>query len=197
MGNEIIYSNENTLKLKKDVIMIPIEIKQISDSSVQLQGLINANGSYLYNIKFHYGLSENFSDSIFATPYYIYGYSTILASSTLFHLIPDIKYYAVLSASNGTSTMFSESFSFKLSSSGLDSLTNNSGVIIYPNPANNYLMINSIKTVDKVELTDFTGRVLITSTNKTKIDISLLQTGVYLIRIYMGDKVHTKKLLKN
>lgn len=197
MGDEVIYSSENMLKLKRDVIMIPIEFKQLSDSSVLLQGLINANGSYLSNIKFRYGLTENFGDSVIARPYSVYNYTTNLVSSTLYNLTPLVKYYARLSTTNGTAMFYSDTFTFTLSDTGLDRLTNDSGVLIYPNPATNYLMINSLKNVDKVEISDLIGKTSITSNNETKINISQLQKGIYLIRIYLGDKVITKKMIKN
>jgi len=197
MGNELIYSAEKMLKLKKDIIMIPIDYKQLSDSSVLLQGLINSNGSYLSTIEFHYGLTESLSDSVLATPSYTYNYATILASATLYHLTPGVKYFAMLSATNGTSKLYSEPFTFTLIDASLATITDNLNVVIYPNPATNYLMINSIKTVDKVELSDLTGKVLITSKNETKINISHLQNGFYLVQIYIGDKVNTKKMIKN
>lgn len=197
MGDEVIYSTENLLKLKRDIIMIPIEYKQLSDSSVLLQVLVNANGSYLRNIKFHYGLTENFGDSVFTTHYSIYSNITNLVSSSLYHLTPKLKYYARLSCSNGTAMFYSDIFTFILSDTGLDSQKEDSEILIYPNPATNYLMINSLKTVDKVEIYDLMGKTSITSNNETKINISHLQKGIYLIHIYLADKVITKKIMKN
>ena len=197
IGNEVIYSTENVLKLRKDIIMIPIEFKQITDSSVLLQGLLNANGNYLSNIKFQYGLTENFGDSVMAMPYSIYNYTTNLVSSSLNHLTPRVKYYARLSTTNGTAMFYSNTFTFILSDTRLDSLIDDSGVLIYPNPATNYLIIISLKNVDKVEISDWIGKTSIISNNETKINISQLQKGIYLLRIYQGDKVITKKIMKN
>lgn len=197
MGNEVIYSTENILKLKNDILIIPIEFKQLSDSSVLLQGLINANGSYLSNIKFLYGLTENFEDSVIAIPYSVYNYTTNLVSSTLYHLTPQVKYFVRLSTSNGTAMFYSDTFTFRLSDTGLDNLTDDSGVLIYPNPATNYLMINSLKDVEKVEIYDSFGKLSIISNSKTKINISQLEKGIYLVRIYLGEKVITKKMMKN
>jgi len=197
MGNEVIYSNENILKVKKDILMIPIEFKQISDSTVLLQGLINANGSHLSNIQFRYGLTENLGDSALSIPYYAFYYTTSLISSTLYHLTPGVKYFAIISARSGTAMFYSIPFSFTLTDTKLDNLSDDSGVLIYPNPGTNYLMINSLKNVDKVEITDLIGKTSMISFNETKINISQLQKGIYLIRIYQGDKVITKKIMKN
>lgn len=197
MGDEVIYSTENILKLKRDIVMIPIEFKQLSESSVLLQGLINGNGSYLRNIKFHYGPTENLGDSVLATPYYAYNNITNLVSSPLYHLTPKLKYYARISTTNGTAMFYSDIFTFIISDTGLDSLEDDPEILIYPNPATNYLMINSLKTVNKVEISDLMGKTSITSNNETKINISQLQKGVYLIHIYLADKVITKKMIKN
>ena len=124
-----------------------------------------------------------------------------LITSTLYHLTPGVKYFAIISArsSSGISapaTIYSKPFSFTLSDTRLDHLADDSGVLLYPNPATNYLMINSLKKVDKVEITDLIGKTSMISYNETKINISQLQKGIYLIRIYQGDKVITKKIMK-
>jgi len=196
MGEEIIYSAENVLKLKKDFIMIPIEFKQLSDSSILLQGLLNANGNLLTNVKFQYGLTENYGDSIAGTPNYAYNYGTSLVSSILYHLSPSVNYYGRIMVLNGTTRYYSDPFRFKLSITGVDSSVDNSSLVIYPNPATNNLTINSVDKVDKVEIYDSFGKLSIIS-NQTKVNISKLEKGIYLIRIYTGSKITTKKIMKN
>lgn len=197
MGSELIYGSENILKLNRGIVMIPIEHKQLSDSSIVLQGLLNSNGSLLTNIRFQYGLTENFSDSIIAIPYNIYNVGTNLVSSTIYRLSPSVNYYARLTATNGLTRYYSDLFKFRINANVLDSITDSSGVLIFPNPATNYLTINSIKKVDKVEIYDSFGKLSIISGNQTKINISQLPKGINFIRIYTEDKVVTKKLIKN
>jgi len=196
MGEEIIYSAENVLKLKKDFIMIPIEFKQLSDSSILLQGLLNANGNLLTNVKFQYGLTENYGDSIAGTPNYAYNYGTSLVSSILYHLSPSVNYYGRIMVLNGTTRYYSDPFRFKLSITGVDSSVDNSSLVIYPNPATNNLTINSVDKVDKVEIYDSFGKLSMIS-NQTKVNISKLEKGIYLIRVYTGSKITTKKIMKN
>lgn len=197
LGTEVIYSTENILNLKRNVVMIPIESKQLSDSSIILRGLVNSNGIYLTNIKFQYGLTKNFGDSIIGTPYYTYNYGTNLVSSTLKHLIPGVYYYACISATNGTVRYYSDVFTFTFFSTVLDSLKNDERTIIYPNPATNFLLIKSDKIVSKVEISDTFGKLLLTTENASKIDISSLSKGIYLIRIFIEDQLVTKKFIKN
>ncbi len=198
MGDEVIYSTENILKLKKDIVMIPIEFKQLSDSSVLLQGLVNSNGNFLTNIQFQYGRTENYGDSIIGMPYYIYyNYGTSIISSTLKQISPSVRYYARLTAVNGTTRYYSNSFQFMISSAGNDNLADSSKVTIYPNPASNYLTISSAQEVDKVEIYDPFGKISITSDNEPKVNISTLQKGIYFIRIYTKGSVVTRKMIKN
>jgi len=197
MGTEIIYSAENILNLQRSIVMIPIEPKQLSDSLIILNGLVNSNGILLSNIRFQYGQTMNFGDSIIGTPNYAYTYGTSLVSSTLSHITQNVKYYARISATNGTTRYYSDIFNFALFSAGLDSLNADSGVSIYPNPATDYMLIKSIKPVKKVEIYDSFGLVFLTAENESKINISKLFKGIYFVRILMGDKYVTKKMIKN
>ena len=197
LGKEVIYSEENILNLNRNVVMIPIEAKQVSDSSIILKGLINSNGTNLTNIRFQYGINENFGDSIPGTPYYAYNYGTSLVSSTLKHLTPGLSYQARISATNGIARYYSDVFTFTLYSTALDSLNDDSGVLIYPNPAINYALIKSLKPITRVEIYDSFGKLVKKSENNTKISISQWQKGIYLVRIYLGNQFVTKKLIIN
>ena len=74
---------------------------------------------------------------------------------------------------------------------------------IFPNPATNYVWINSAQT-DKaleVRLYDLTGKAIpVTSDSdqgKTRIDVSRLQKGVYILHVRLSDgAMQTHKLIK-
>ncbi len=197
MGDEIIYSTENVLTFNNDITIIPIEFKQLSDSSVVLQGLMNSYGSFLTNIKFQYGLTENYGDSITGTPNYVYNYATTLVTSTLSHISPLIRYYARITATNGLKSYYSNSFTFMLSPTGLDSLADKCKVVIYPNPAKDYITIFSEERVDEIEIYDSSGKPSIISNNETEINISQLPKGIYFIQVHVGDHLVMKKMVKN
>jgi len=197
LGKEVIYSAENIFNLKRNVIIIPIETKLVTDSSITLNGLVNANGIFLTNIRFQYGKTRNFGDSILGTPYYVSNYGTSLVSSTLKHLTPGVIYYARISATNGTNRYYSEVYSFTFYPSALDSLNDESRTMIYPNPATNYLFVKSDKEVSKVEISDFFGKLLLITKDISEINILQWPKGIYFVRIYLDDKLITKKLIKN
>ncbi len=52
---------------------------------------------------------------------------------------------------------------------------------IYPNPANNFIVINNNKNINKYSIIDVTGKTVLTST-KSKINISKIDNGIYFIK---------------
>ncbi|MES2679863.1 MAG: T9SS type A sorting domain-containing protein [Bacteroidota bacterium] len=88
-----------------------------------------------------------------------------------------------------------------------DNVYNNAGVKIYPNPARDFLYINSenalIKEETNVRITDLLGRhvkdvvINFTGAELVKVDISELNNGLYLLSLVNNGKVvYTGKLLK-
>lgn len=71
-------------------------------------------------------------------------------------------------------------------------------VRMYPNPVTSNLTISSnIVQLDKVEIYSLLGQKLIEQTsNLETVNLNELSNGVYLIRIYSGNKHITKKIIK-
>ena len=68
---------------------------------------------------------------------------------------------------------------------------------IHPNPASNFLNINTNTVIDKVEFYDIVGKLVLNSKYTNTIDIGHLSDGLYLVRIYSGNQSITKKIIKN
>lgn len=198
LGSETIYSSENVLQLSGGVIIVPIEVKQIADSTILLQGLINTNGKYIYNIQFEYGTSENFGDSIYTNPYYIFDRQTHTVQSTLDSLLPHSKYYFRIKATDGENMYYSNIFSFTLGeTNGLARTIDFSNIDIFPNPTKAYFIVKSTERIEKIELMDSNGKLLFIRLNEEFFDISGYPTGLYFIRIYAIDKLIVRKIIKN
>lgn len=78
--------------------------------------------------------------------------------------------------------------------------SNESSVELSPNPFNDNLVINSNTTIINAEIVDITGRVKmfeVVNSNTAKLNTSGLDNGVYFIRINNGEKVITKRIIKN
>ncbi|RBW54346.1 hypothetical protein DS884_18040 [Tenacibaculum sp. E3R01] len=71
-------------------------------------------------------------------------------------------------------------------------------ISMYPNPAKSMLHINSEEnTVSKIEILDFSGRVLRGEINiKKGIDISNLKSGIYSVKIFLENDFIIKRLIK-
>lgn len=73
-------------------------------------------------------------------------------------------------------------------------------VRVYPNPVHEELRIESPDmVVDKLELYDMNGRLIVSepgNTGTTVLQVSSLQAGAYLVRIYTGQGIVTKRILK-
>jgi len=76
----------------------------------------------------------------------------------------------------------------------------NDAIIIYPNPANDILNITLTDNQNStIEIFDLTGQIILTKFAVLKndaIDISNLQSGIYIVRVSNGDAVLTKKFTK-
>ena len=79
-----------------------------------------------------------------------------------------------------------------------DDFANNSkkDLLLYPNPAQSFLSIKSNFEVDKIIISDLTGKVISTKTNSTQIDLENLSKGMYIIEVFSPAGKVTKKFIK-
>ena len=83
------------------------------------------------------------------------------------------------------------------STASINTLSNTS-ISIYPNPVKNelFLKLENIH-VDKVEIVDLLGKPVIIPTHIAEmVDVSQLNKGIYFVKIYSNDKIHTRKFIK-
>lgn len=196
-GSMTVYSRENILNLTGGVVIEPATILQKSDSSLLLQGLINAGGKYLYNIKFEYGTTPELGDSILANTDFYYD-QTRNISSLLHGLTPRIKYYFRIKATDGKTFYYSEIYSYILKDDWTDiQITSEQNkIMVYPNPSSDFIFIDLPETFNRVEFLDINGKVIEVKRDGHQVNISNLPEGFYYIRIYTKSGVQTCKLLK-
>jgi beta-glucanase (GH16 family) len=66
----------------------------------------------------------------------------------------------------------------------------------FENPASDYVELFSKLTIDKVEVYNMVGNLVLKSTeNPTKIDVSAISKGIYLIAVYSGNDKSVKKII--
>jgi len=69
---------------------------------------------------------------------------------------------------------------------------------VFPNPSSSHIFIKSPKNyITKIEIYNLLGETIQTLNNKVEsINISNLDSGIYLLRIYTGGSVTVKKNIK-
>ena len=80
---------------------------------------------------------------------------------------------------------------------GIDEQTNQFQMKIYPNPATSILNI-SFTTTDQlnVSIKNYIGQTVYSISNQTQIDITNLTSGVYFVKVELGEKIITQKFIK-
>ncbi len=83
----------------------------------------------------------------------------------------------------------------------LDRITKKQNFVVSPNPANDYLKVQleDVEKIDKLVLSDVSGKILSTITNgfqsQFSIDVSSYQNGLYLLSVYdKNNNVNTYKI---
>ena len=81
---------------------------------------------------------------------------------------------------------------------GLNDVMTSVEANLYPNPANSHINVSSLSIIDRVQITNVLGQVVMTKeigANGANINIESLEAGNYFVTIYTNQGVATKKLL--
>ena len=68
--------------------------------------------------------------------------------------------------------------------------------LVYPNPVKDILNINSNENIKLIDLYTLEGKLVGTYNNSQKIDISKLQSTIYLLEILTESNIYYKKIIK-
>ncbi len=75
----------------------------------------------------------------------------------------------------------------------------NNKIVIYPNPANDFINLNSNFIINKIEIQDLNGRIVSTENHNSEnivLDINQLSKGIYLIKVQTENGFSIKKFVK-
>ncbi|MBS7786202.1 T9SS type A sorting domain-containing protein [Flavobacterium sp. CYK-55] len=75
---------------------------------------------------------------------------------------------------------------FTTNAMGVAQFENDFEMQLYPNPARAYLNIESVEQIDSIEIYNIQGQKIISST-QSKIDVSTLSSGMYLVRVQSAE----------
>lgn len=186
-GTEI-WKYDGTLNGKKLVK----DITPGSESSFS-----NFTAGFLHNDKLFYTVNTGpLSYSVYVTDGTAEGTSNIIAKGrfdTVLNIFPHknaLYFYGTNSTQNGLYVLNMETLSNKDFAKATE-------VVFYPNPVKDYAYFKTNEKVSKVEIYDSAGRILNSvSVNENKVNLSTLQAGSYILRIYAESGVTNVKLLK-
>ena len=69
--------------------------------------------------------------------------------------------------------------------SGLKNILENNNIIVYPNPATDFLNIQTKKDIEQIDVYSLSGRLLLSEKDSRLIDVTTLPDGVYLLKMYL------------
>lgn len=69
-------------------------------------------------------------------------------------------------------------------------------VKVWPRLTSNYLHFTSETTIDRIDILDQTGRIVISVGGVDVLDVGILQNGIYFARIFVGSQSITKRIMK-
>lgn len=72
-----------------------------------------------------------------------------------------------------------------------------SNLQVYPNPTTGILNFNLDNSIDRIQVYDLAGKVLLSKTNSESINIESLANGLYLVELTSGENLQTVKIVKN
>lgn len=117
-------------------------------------------------------------------------------------LIPDSMSFVIYAGNPGNpvpgNIFYVDDISFIYNPTDIDNISEKSTCSIYPNPATNYITINT-NTNATIEIYNIQGQIVKIMTNTSTIntlDIKDLAYGIYTIKIKSGDEILFKKLIK-
>ena len=69
-------------------------------------------------------------------------------------------------------------------------------IIVFPNPAIEYLNIKSTNPIEKIEFLDLNGRILFVKTTENLLNISNCPTGLYFIKVFTDKGIAIRRIVK-
>lgn len=67
---------------------------------------------------------------------------------------------------------------------------------VFPNPTNNFINIETTEQIESLTIIDITGRLVLLENNKV-IDLSMLNAGIYFLRVKTNNDYFIKTIIKN
>ena len=138
------------------------------------------------------GFDESIPSEITYDVSYNYNFSYILPTSFNEN---NIDLVALLLDGNNGQIVNAKKIALSTTSLGISNFTKKD-VNIFPNPSKGIVNLTT-DDVARIEIIDITGKIVFSANiiNKNTLDLSSLQKGIYMVKMYMDDFVKTEKLI--
>ena len=118
------------------------------------------------------------------------------SANYVFRALKFSKEYAAFTDKNLTAGTTVEINGNSCDALGVNTLEVSSTLNIYPNPTSDNISISTALTIDKIEMYNILGKLQKVKIENKNIFLSNSATGIYFIKIYSGDTIITKKIIK-
>jgi hypothetical protein len=179
--------------------IVTVSANDISSNSVVLNGIVYPNLFDLTNIEFEYGTTSGiYNFTISGNPNIASGENEVLVNANLNGLEINTTYFYRIIASLGLTDYYGEEIEFTT----LDVNINEnrlSKIDIFPNPSTGLFTINSENSIDKIVISDLSGKTLFDEKINSKthqIDLNNYNSGIYLIEIHSAGEIEHDKIIK-
>ena len=186
--------NLNSVILKN----LNVDVSSLAGHNIEFSGYAKASTNAL-NMRVRLRVEDNVGAVSFpgkeiplsSTDYSLWTYNYVLPAN-----VKLVEFQVICGASVGS--YFFDDFNVTNLTLSTNPVQDVSNVHVYPNPASDYLFINSETLMQKVEIIDVTGKKVLELSNlKTQqINISNLTKGIYFIKLYSNYDWSTKKIIK-
>jgi hypothetical protein len=85
---------------------------------------------------------------------------------------------------------------YNLSTTSVKKDNEEENIYLYPNPASEYININTSDVIKKIEIYDFLGKLCLVDLNSNVLNVSSLIPGVYSVKIITQNQIFYQKLIK-
>ena len=117
----------------------------------------------------------------------------VLGQSTVFNE-SDWNYGSIGALDVITNDASSDPYPLECGPTATEDLIHNE-VLLYPNPTNGLISIQSDQPIKRIIVYDLRGRVVLTPQNHHQIDLSELVSGVYITQLEIGDEVIVERVI--
>jgi hypothetical protein len=184
----------------------------IEQDSVYLDyptSFLNVNGNNLHFKKNQFNSGFVYAATTHTNTFSSYGYGKVatfyfkvnpnLSFDTLFHLSLSLAYNSNLIGNISSLTVGSESVVAIGNTVGLKENTISNFISIFPNPTNGIVTIKSDVEMQKIEVLNSAGQILLVDLTKNKthqLHLGSLARGIYFMKIYsLNGSVNVKKIV--